>query len=128
MNKQAMILDDEAGVRKLVDHIVSAHGYITRTFESPADVDEHIAASTGGHRQNRFTPDIIISDMHMPHLTGLDYIRNLRRSGQSARHVALMSGNWNQTDLEEANSLGCKIFFKPFLSNELHSWLGSLPP
>ncbi|HMP90233.1 MAG TPA: response regulator [Kiritimatiellia bacterium] len=115
MNKHAMILDDEAGIRHVVGHILTEQGYRIRSFASPA------------HAEADFHPDVIISDLHMPYRTGLDYIRELHETGKRARHVALMSGDWSHRELEAANALGCKVFFKPFPPGLLRAWLSTLP-
>ena len=61
-------------------------------------------------------PDLIMLDMQMPRLNGLDFLRQLRASGFFAEiPVLLVSGNDNATENASAFDLGIVDFIrKPF--------------
>ena len=61
-------------------------------------------------------PDLIMLDMQMPRLNGLDFLRQLRASGFFAEiPVLLVSGNDNATENANAFDLGIVDFIrKPF--------------
>ena len=61
-------------------------------------------------------PDVIISDIMMPHLNGYDFIRNLRQSGiYSAIPVLVLSGHTVEDTEEESLRVGADHYLsKPF--------------
>ena len=73
--------------------------------------------------QGHTCADIIITDIDMPKITGLDFIENQLKRGCKVRNLATMSGSWSDSQMKRAAELGCKAFTKPFDINELMSWL-----
>ena len=76
---------------------------------------------------------MLITDQRMPATTGLGLIRQQKALGcKAARKTLLMSGSISGKEIEEALSLGCKVFPKPFRSQELADWIeevkGSVDP
>jgi CheY-like chemotaxis protein len=67
--------------------------------------------------------DIIISDINMPVETGIEFIRSRFNNGCKIKFRALMSADWNETDLQQAEKIGCKVFHKPFDLKELIKWI-----
>ncbi|BCS52772.1 response regulator [Geobacter sp. SVR] len=68
--------------------------------------------------------DILITDNYMPHMTGLELIRQQSLRGcKAVRHRAVISGNLSPSDREAARELGCKVFPKPVVLQELFAWL-----
>lgn len=116
MTKNALVLEDQKSIRDLVGRTLTESGFDTRAYGSPVEIDA----------VEDEPPFVIVSDNHMPHVTGLQYVRELRSRGQGRQHIAIMSGNWNCRDLEEAESLGCKVFKKPFAMADLAKWVKSL--
>ncbi|HIE44472.1 MAG TPA: response regulator [Candidatus Omnitrophica bacterium] len=68
--------------------------------------------------------DFIITDIHMPSMTGLDFIENqLRQGGCKSMNFAVMSADWTDLQLQQAKRLGCYVLKKPFDPQELIDWL-----
>lgn len=63
--------------------------------------------------------DAIISDVRMPGMGGLEFVKHLRDVGCPISNVLLMSGCWVPDDIEEANALGCEVIRKPFHLKDL---------
>lgn len=65
-----LIADDEVGHRKVLELVLSAHNY-------------EVLAAEDGHEALTFlqarTPDALVLDVHMPHMTGIEVCRRLRR-------------------------------------------------
>lgn len=112
--KRAWVFEDEEIIREFIGSVLAEHGYQVSTYESPVLVQESEM------------PDLLVSDNRMPFLSGMEYVRQMWRAGIRVRHIALMSGDWANRDVKEAESMGCKIFHKPFHSKSLHSWLATL--
>jgi YesN/AraC family two-component response regulator len=67
--------------------------------------------------------DIIITDVNMPNVSGLEFIKNQLKKGCKVKNIALMSGTWTDYESEYALRLGCQVFHKPFSLDELNKWL-----
>jgi hypothetical protein len=63
----------------------------------------------------------------MPDLNGLDMLVAQFGKGCKllAKNCAIISGNWAQSDLQQAQSHGCQTFARPFLGG-LNDWLDRL--
>lgn len=127
MKRYALVFEDEDSIRKLVNGVLMQHGYHTRTYATPAAISGDAQKNQTRERGRYHEPDVIVSDNRMPRLSGLEYVRNLRKSGRKIRHIALMSGDWHPEEQLEAESLGCKVFSKPFPLSDLSDWLQSIP-
>jgi len=66
---------------------------------------------------------IIISDINMPNMTGLEFIEHQKNNGCKVQNVAVMSGCWTDEEREHAKRLGCQTFNKPFKIDEIKKWL-----
>ena len=113
--KKATVFEDEDSIRTMVGQLLEEHGYAVQTYDSPI------------RAERSSEPDLIVSDIRMPEMTGIEYVRQLRSNGCRVRHIALMSGDWHIKDLREAEFLGCKVFHKPFPMRDLSAWVQSLP-
>ena len=67
--------------------------------------------------------DILISDMDMPRVSGLDFIEKQISRGCKAQNIALMSATWESENIRRAEQLGCTIFEKPTRKSILEDWL-----
>jgi DNA-binding response OmpR family regulator len=70
--------------------------------------------------------DIIISDLVMPQVFGLDFVEALFAKGCVAPHLAMMSGYWSGADEARAVRLGRRLFAKPFDLTEIDAWLATV--
>jgi len=131
--KRAIILDDECGIRCLVGFILSSSGYSVTAYSSPAEgaifshPDECPMASGHGELfdESPSCAELIITDIDMPFISGIEFVRKIRCVGCQVRHVAIMSGKWTKEMMLEAEALGCKTFIKPFGARELQDWVSS---
>jgi len=57
----------------------------------------------------------------MPGIAGIECVRTLREVGCKARHVAVMSGKWDEALKRVAEELGCRVFEKPYGMKELRA-------
>lgn len=122
MNKRAFVLDDEEILRELLKQVFERRGYEVISYSNPGLCplyNEGSCRCTDGEACG----DIIISDVSMPHVSGLDFVERQKETGCKLKNVALMSGAWSGSDVEKAKSLGCKVFQKPFSLAEIEEWL-----
>lgn len=114
---RALVFDDDAMILSLLSMIFEGRGYEVFTFPHPA------LCQVCRCGRGQACADIVISDVMMPCHTGLEFVENQIVKGCKARHIALMSGDWSEADLQKARELGCQVFHKPFQISEINQWL-----
>ena len=109
-----LVVDDDAPVRTMICSILTA--------------DYHITEATGGKmaiRMYREQPfDLVITDLVMPDMEGIELIAELRRIDQNVKVVAISGGFLadSGTYLKTAKLMGAKYTLpKPFGIDELLS-------
>ena len=122
MKLRIIILEDNDAIRNLLSLILKERGYEIHSFSSPAICPLQItpACRCGGEQA---CVDVIISDLDMPAVTGLQFIENQKRKNCKCRHIALMSGNLTDEVVRRAKKMGCKVFPKPFNLSDIIEWL-----
>ena len=74
-----------------------------------------------------FGPDIILADICMPKLSGLDFVRQLRETEKSKSDIIIISGYHEFEYARQAISLGVREYLlKPIKEEELKSILERL--
>jgi two-component system, NtrC family, response regulator PilR len=107
---RVLVVDDDAGVRDSMARMLRAAGYTVQTAPSGEEAFE--LARTDGF-------DVILSDMRMPGLSGLDILKKLRDVRVDASFI-VMTGFGTVDTAVEAMKLGAVDFVqKPFFRDEL---------
>jgi len=100
------VVDDNQGVRLAIDDLLKSGGYSTSSFSTV----ESFLNSTA-----LWECECVISDLHMPGMTGVDLIRTLRSKGIETP-VLVVSAQSGGTQAAEASILGAfALLEKPFL-------------
>ncbi len=124
MKARAIVLDDDYTIRTILSDILKDRGYEVIDSSDPTlcpvYLDSKCTCADG-----YFCTNIIITDINMPYMKGLEFIEHQRRNACKASNIAVASGRWADEDLEHAKRLGCHIFNKPFKIDELKKWLDS---
>jgi len=118
MKIRALVFEDEAPIRALLNYILKERGYEVIEFSDPSQ-----CALASGDACLHACADILISDVKMPGMTGLEFIERQQALGCPLRNVALMSGDWTDEDAERAEKAGVMLIRKPFKLAELDAWL-----
>jgi DNA-binding response OmpR family regulator len=66
--KKILVVDDEPQVRQLMEHFLTERGYEVRVAET---------GRVGLAVLDTFTPDVVLLDMHMPEMDGLETLQRL---------------------------------------------------
>ncbi|MDR0433733.1 MAG: response regulator [Gracilibacteraceae bacterium] len=110
-----LIVDDQKGIRQLLREVFSESGYNIETCADGLRALELIA---------EFDPDLVIMDIKMPGLNGIDALRRLRAT-DARRQVIMMTAYGEQRYMDEARALGVVNFVsKPFDIDELKTLVG----
>ncbi len=102
-----LIVDDDDQFRTMLRKMLEAAGY------------ENIIEASDGKRAIKIYAEnpthLIITDMVMPEMLGIDTIIQIKRDFPEARIVAISGGGWfgPEIDLDMAAKLGVRTFEKP---------------
>ena len=106
-----LIIDDEDPIRALLRTTLEAAGY---------EVTEAPNGRIGLERYRLRPPDLVITDILMPELNGLDMILALTRQFLHAKVIAISGVSGETNDLDVAILLGARrTFQKPFSMKRL---------
>lgn len=109
MTARVLVVDDEAGIRKLVTAYLEAEGYTVQTLTEGSGV---VAAVRS------FRPDVVVLDVMLPGQDGLTALAQLRR--ESAVYVILLTARAEETDKLVGLTVGADDYVtKPFSPREL---------
>jgi two-component system, chemotaxis family, chemotaxis protein CheY len=102
-----LIVDDDLFVRRLLEDALSASGLALRVLEA-ADGEEALAVAS------RERPEVVLLDLFMPRLSGLEVLAQLRSSVPESRVVVISSMDAEPV-IEQALQAGASGFIaKPF--------------
>ena len=122
MKPRVLIFEDNDVLRSVLKKIIDEYGYEVHAFSNPAMCPLYYPSKHNCLVDNPCS-DIIISDVNMPIMNGLEFIENQLKKGCKVKFRALMSADWNDSDLQCAKRMGCRVFRKPFDIKELLKWL-----
>jgi two-component system, response regulator, stage 0 sporulation protein F len=110
LSGKILIVDDQFGIRVLLQEVLDREGYeIFQAANGPAAlaiVKEH-------------SPDLILLDMKIPGMDGLEILRNIRKMGADTK-VIMMTAYGELDLIQEAMEMGALAHFtKPFDIDEL---------
>jgi DNA-binding response OmpR family regulator len=123
---RVLLFEDDPSLLLLLSVLIKRQGHEVLEYSTPAD-------SPVAHgkkcicRPGETCADLVITDHLMPEETGLNFIRQKKAIGcMAARKTLLMSGNLTDRETKEALALGCRVFPKPFRSQELMAWIAEV--
>ena len=109
IKQTVLIAEDEANIEKLLRTTLKAYGYQTVS----AQTGKEALALTSSHN-----PDILLLDLGLPDMEGLEIIKSLR--SWTSMPVIVVSARSNDTDKVQALDAGADDYItKPFSTNEL---------
>jgi CheY-like chemotaxis protein len=122
LKPRVLIFEDNDILRFTLKNILDDLGYEVHAFSNPGMCPLYYSSSHSC-LSDYSCSDIIITDVNMPVETGLEFIKNRLNHGCKMKFRAIMSADWNETDLQYAEKMGCKVFSKPFELEDLLRWL-----
>lgn len=124
MKIRCLVLEDESRIQDFLEELLDLRGYEVSFYKSPIICPLYHNHDSCCNRKERCR-DIGIFDNHMPGMKGIDFFELQLKKGCKAikGNTAIMSGNFSEEDIKKAETLGCKVFKKPFSLKELERWL-----
>ncbi|WP_293662240.1 response regulator [Rhodoferax sp. OV413] len=111
-----LVVDDSRAIQAIVKRGIMRCGYAPIEIETALDGEQAIDIVP------TFKPDLIITDWHMPRVSGLEMVQALRQMGHGHVRVGFVTTERTPALLEEAMSNGALfILHKPFEDAELVS-------
>ena len=117
--RRILVVDDDGANRHLLVRILGDVGF---ELQESTNVEDALR----NHAQN--TPDLIVTDLAMPELSGLDLARRVRTGDRSqSTPIIAISASASTYTREEALAAGCDDFVsKPLRAEELLASVGRL--
>jgi two-component system KDP operon response regulator KdpE len=104
-----LVVDDEASIRRALNTILTRNGFTVETVETGRQAIEDYQS---------FRPDLILLDLGLPDITGMEVIRQLRN--QTDTPIVVVSVRDAERDKVTALNLGADDYVtKPFGADEL---------
>ena len=112
---KVLIVDDVATNRDLLSELLSSTGFSTRTAASGEEAIEV---------HDQWHPQLVLMDLRMPGMDGLDAVRLLRKRGSKALIFSVTASSLAYTE-EEVRKSGADAFIrKPYQEGELLAIIG----
>jgi FixJ family two-component response regulator len=102
------VVDDDDAVRDSVRFLLEMADYQVRVYESPSRM------LANGWRDL----DCLVVDQHMPGMTGLEVLAQMRAAGASLP-VVLITGSVSPDLERRAAELGARVMVKPLVEDDL---------
>jgi len=84
---KSLIIEDEAHLANMVKEVAELEGFDTRHASTPREIESH---------HSEFQPDLIIMDLLMPDIDGLEVMQYLSQT-YSAAQIAILSGSYSES-------------------------------
>lgn len=119
--KRILIVDDELEIRKT---------FLTYLNEPDFDYEVDVAANgfEAGEKVSLFKPDLIVLDIRMPGIDGLNVCKKLKTDPMTQHiKIIILSGHLDKDNIDLAFDYGAdKIFSKPILYDVIEEEIGIL--
>jgi CheY-like chemotaxis protein len=115
-----LIVDDDREAIKAFHPMLQRHGYEARAaYDAQAALEEI----------ERCRPDVILLDLHLPIIDGIEFLRGLKVVSRFAEiPVAMVTGDYLIDDelTAEVDRLGSRVHYKPLWEEDILQIVGSL--
>lgn len=111
MAKRVLIVDDAAFMRMMIKDILSKDGY-----EVVGEADNGVKAV---EKYKELTPDLVLMDITMPEMNGIDAVKNIKAIDPGAK-IVMCSAMGQQAMVIESIQAGARDFIvKPFQADRV---------
>lgn len=110
VDKHVFLVEDNDGLREDLTHLLEYAGYTVHAFSDPIQFLSH---------DKQFTPAVIVSDMQMPHMTGLELQQKLIDQGSKISMVIISGESKDQQIISSLKNGAIDFLLKPFLRESL---------
>jgi DNA-binding response OmpR family regulator len=117
--KRLLVIEDDVDIRELVAFKLGQLGFEVLAFDDPRP---------GLDSVERFPPDLVVLDVMLPAMSGLEVCRRLREAEATARTpIVMLTAKAQEGDVERGFAAGATDYVvKPFSPRELVSRLEAI--
>ena len=121
--KTALVIDDDIFFCNLLTDILENLDLRVASYTSPERFLYQLEADNCP--ASLICPDFILTDNQMPGMNGLEFLARIKSMGCTLPdyRIGIISGRWEEVDIETANSLGCQVFDKYNSPGKIQSWV-----
>ena len=112
---QILVVDDDPSIREAMGLLLMSAGYDVATADNGVSAVSHLS---------RTVPDLLVTDLNMPHMSGVELISHVRSRHPSVSIVA-MSGDYRE-DAVPAGLIADRFYLKGQPSQNLLTTIATL--
>ncbi|MBL8879731.1 MAG: response regulator [Phycisphaerales bacterium] len=101
-----IVAEDDAGIRRVITMWLERQGHEVRSLTNGREALDACVSSP---------PDVLISDVNMPEIDGIQLIEQLSARGLAPRGVVVLTSRWDHAQIgERLAGLNAHVLPKPF--------------
>ncbi len=103
--RRVLVVDDEANMRRVLEIMLSRRGFRTEAAVDGRDALERMAEQPA---------DLVITDLRMPEVNGIELLRQLRAAGNDVPVIVITAHGTLETAVEAMRLGACDYLLRPF--------------
>jgi DNA-binding NtrC family response regulator len=108
--KRILLIDNEAGLCRMMEQILLDHGYLTQSFTSPRQAVEEFKAAAW---------DLVISDIKMPGMSGIEVLQAIKAKQHDIPVIMITAYATVEMSIQALRKGAYDMLTKPFEPDEL---------
>ncbi|MBT1071721.1 sigma-54-dependent transcriptional regulator [Pelotalea chapellei] len=108
--KRILLIDNEAGLCRMMEQILIDHGYLARAYTSPQKAVEEFKPSAW---------DLVITDIKMPGMSGLEVLQNIKEQSRDMPVIMITAYATVDMSIQALRKGAYDMLTKPFEPEEL---------
>lgn len=118
-----LIVDDSRAIQSIIKRVIESCNYPNLEIQSANDAEVAIEIL------EKYTPDLIITDWHMPKISGLEFCQHVCQTYGNRIPIGFVTTESNMEKIESAYKSGAKfVINKPFQDVDLKKYLKKFVP
>ncbi len=114
-----LIVDDSGTMRKIIMRGIRQAGFKVDSFQEAGDGVEGLKVLESN------PVDVILSDVNMPNMNGLDFVKNVREKHGSSIPIIMITTEGSEDVVAQAKANGANGYLKkPFTPEKIQEVLG----
>lgn len=118
-----LIVDDSRAIQSIIKRVIESCNYPQLEIRSAGDAEAAI------EMLEKYKPDLIITDWHMPKITGLEFCQHVCQTYGNSIPIGFVTTESSMEKIESAYQSGAKfVLNKPFQDVDLKAYLMRFAP
>lgn len=118
-----LIVDDSRAIQSIIKRVIESCNYPNLEIRSASDAEAAMEIL------EKYTPDLIITDWHMPKISGLEFCQHVCQTYNNRIPIGFITTESNMDKIESAYKSGAKfVINKPFQDSDLKTYLTKFVP